>query len=419
MLPKEAYCVKRLPRSHSPKIPPPFARYLCTSCFVHRPHDSINPWHFVNAESQRGAEEIGACVTPPTRDRGQTSSSNQPAKSSVFQLSMSSPRMSSTQRRTSPSPWSPGKWKVTLDFGKKEEYKSQVSNLLGKEWGSNGGRLALSFEVLVTSNTNGSEDNKKSVQAWLGGKPTGTVECVSHTTNDEEKYFASYINERGQQHVQISSGQWRIEQPLPLLPSYTKIIPGQASTLRFHLTFATSIQRSTIIFPQKQLFLLQSNTFRTQQYLSGIKTLLPYHNAMESTQRLLEVKLNHDTGDRRLDGNDILETLGGYRDIAELVTERDVRRSQWGEIEGVLPKMVNVNASRNVELSNLLEDEDRWGIWPGDTELMTTERGVILAVVEKEKSKTKMFPWMQQDGAAETVKVGKWSAVPIFEDCLE
>jgi hypothetical protein len=140
---------------------------------------------------------------------------------------------------------------------------------------------------------------------------------------------------------------------------------------------------------------------------------------MESTQRLLEDKLNHDTGDRRLDGNDILETLGGYRDIADLVTARDVRRRQWVEIEGVLPKMANVDASRNVELSSLLEDEDRWGTWPGDTELMTAERGVILAVVEKEKSKAKMFPWMQQDGAAETVVVGKWSGVPIFEDCLE
>ena len=140
---------------------------------------------------------------------------------------------------------------------------------------------------------------------------------------------------------------------------------------------------------------------------------------MESTQRLLEDKLNHVSGDRRLDGNDILETLGGFRDIAELVTERDVRRREWGKIEGVLPKLLNVNASRNVELSNILEDEDRWGVWLGDTELMTAECGVISAVVKKEKSKAKMFPWMQQDGAAETVVVGKWSVVPIFEDCLE
>jgi hypothetical protein len=196
---------------------------------------------------------------------------------------MSSPWRLLMERWTSPLLWSPGKWKVILDFGNKEKYKSQLANLLGKEWGSNGGRLALLFDVLVTSNTNGSKDKNKSVQAWLGGKPPGTVECISHTTNDGEKYIALYINERGQQCVEISSGQWHIEPPLPLLPSYTKIIPGQAPTLQFHLTLATSIQRRTIIFPQKQLFLLQANTFHTQLYLSGIKTLLPYQYAMEST----------------------------------------------------------------------------------------------------------------------------------------
>ncbi|KAL3774156.1 hypothetical protein ACHAW5_009679 [Stephanodiscus triporus] len=316
MLPQEAYCEKRLPQSHSPIISPPLARYRCTSCFIHRP--STNRLHCTNAESQR-IEEVGACVMP----------FHQSAKSSVFRLSMSSPQQSSTKRWTSSSPWSPGEWKITLDFGKKEESsekngKSQLANLLGKEWGSNGGRLALSFDVLVTSDIkNGSEDKNKSAQAWLGGKPTGTVQCISHTASDDVNDCASYINEGGQQYVKISAGQWRIEPPLPILPSYTKIIPGQASTLRFYLTLATAVQRNTIIFPEKQLLLLQSNAFRTQQYLSGITTLLPYRSAMESSQILLEERLNHDTGDRRLDGNDIFETLGGYRDIAELVTERD------------------------------------------------------------------------------------------------
>jgi hypothetical protein len=136
---------------------------------------------------------------------------------------------------------------------------------------------------------------------------------------------------------------------------------------------------------------------------------------MENTQRLLEDKLNHDSGDRRLDGNDLFETLGGYRDIAELVAARDARRREWAEIEGVLPKLMNINVNQKVDISKLLIDE-RWGVWPGDTELMTVERGVILAVVEKEKSKANRFPWMQQDRSAETVVVGKWSLVPILDD---
>ncbi|KAL3817351.1 hypothetical protein ACHAXA_004477 [Cyclostephanos tholiformis] len=273
--------------------------------------------------------------------------------------------------RTSPSPWSSGMWRITLDFGKNEESpdrkdESRLTNRLANDWGSNGGRLALSFELLATSDTNGSEN--KSARAWLGGEPTGTVECISHaTTNDGGRYCASYVNERGQQY----------------------------------------------------LLLLQSNAFRTQQYISGITTLLPYQYAMESAQRLLEDKLNHDTGDRRLDGKDLFETLGGYRDIAELVAARDARRKEWAEIEGFLPKLVNIDVSQEVDVGKLVEDENRWGVWPGDTELMTVERGLILAVVEKEKSIASMFPFMQQDGAADTVVVGKWSLVPIFDDHLE
>jgi hypothetical protein len=400
MLPREAYCINRPPRTHSPKeTPTPFARCFGTSCFVHRP-----------------------CLMP-TVDRGHESSTNRHAESFAFQLSMSSSRTSSARCRTSPSPWSSGMWRITLDFGKNEESpdrkdESRLTNRLANDWGSNGGRLALSFGILATSDTNGSEN--KSARAWLGGEPTGTVECISHaTTNDGGRYCASYVNERGQQYVDISSGRWRIDPPLPLVPSYTKIIPGQASTLRFYLTLATSIQRNTITFPREQLLLLQSNAFRTQQYISGITTLLPYQYAMESAQRLLEDKLNHDTGDRRLDGKDLFETLGGYRDIAELVAARDARRKEWAEIEGFLPTLVNIDVSQEVDVGKLVEDENRWGVWPGDTELMTVERGVILAVVEKEKSIASMFPFMQQDGAADTVVVGKWSLVPIFDDHLE
>ena len=116
-----------------------------------------------------------------------------------------------------------------------------------------------------------------------------------------------------------------------------------------------------------------------------------------------------------MDGNDLFETLGGYRDVVELVAARDARRREWAEIEGVLPKLVNVDVNQKVDMRKFLDDE-RWGIWPGDTELLTVERGVIVAVVEREKSGPNWLPWMQQDGAAETVVVGKWNMVPMFDD---
>mmetsp|Transcript_38381 Transcript_38381/g.69168 ORF Transcript_38381/g.69168 Transcript_38381/m.69168 type:complete len:432 (+) Transcript_38381:54-1349(+) len=408
MLPPNSYGVKPLPPLHSPSpmiSSDASARCHCTA-FIHRSNDPIN--------SRSKFKPSSKITASPSAIRSVST-----------QLAMSSSPISSSSQRTSPSPWSPGKWKITLDFGREDSDSSerndnsQITNLLGEDWGSNGVRLGLSFEIMANAETTNTKRGEPSVQmTWLGGKPTGTVECIPQKNKDED-YCASYINEKGQQDVQISSGQWRVEPPLPLLPSNVNVLPGQASTLRFDLALLTAIQRNTISFPQDQLLLLQSNTFRTQQYPSGVRTLLPYQYAKDIAQQQLEEQLNHETGDRRLDGGDIFETLGGYKDVAELVLERDQKRRRWKDIEGVLPKLdSSIDTTRKVDISRLLEDEKRWGIWPGDTELMTIERGVVLAVVAKEsKQKKGFFPWMQDGGGVEEpVIVGKWSALPIFDD---
>ncbi|KAL7544662.1 hypothetical protein ACHAWF_008032 [Thalassiosira exigua] len=329
---------------------------------------------------------------------------------------LSSPSSSSSSQPTSTSPWSSGKWKINLDFGRNEqpqETNEDVSKLLGKEWGTNGGRLVISFEILANANARTNAEADTPIQmAWLGGKPTDTVECIPQTTDNGEEYCASYINTSGQQLVQISPGQWRVEPPLPLLPSYTKALPGQASTLRFSLSLLTSVERNSISLPKDQLLLFTSNAFRKGQYSDGIQTLLPYQYDKEQSQMVLEKQLNHETGDRRLDGNDLLETLGGYKDMADLIVERDDKRRKWREIEAVLPKL-DTDIPRRVEIDkSVLEDDARWGLWPGDTEFMTIERGVIVAVVANENKKTGMFPWLADNVSEESVIVGKWSAIP-------
>ena len=258
---------------------------------------------------------------------------------------------------------------------------------------------------------------------WLGGKPTGSIECLPKETggdesNDEKIHHATYINNKGEQRVQISPGLWRNEPPTPILPSYTKILSGQASSLRMYLKIFNSIERNTISFPEDQLLLLKSNSFRTSQFASGVQTLLPYQYAKEQSQQVLEEQLNHETGDRRLDGNDLLETIGGYKDIAALVMERDERRRRWKEVEGVLPKISgpSIKIGRAATTEQLLNDEERWGIWPGDTELMTLERGVVLAAVSAKEKKQSLFPWMQDSNVEEMVVVGKWSATPLFDE---
>jgi hypothetical protein len=354
----------------------------------------------------------------------------------IHTLFSSSSPISSSSQRTSPSPWSPGKWKLTLDFGidepipdssslEQNENMMQLHKLLGENWGADGGRLVLPVEVVIssdtgsTSDTNGRGDPSMEM-AWLGGKPTGSIQCIPKKTSSKDDsdqvYHATYINHKGEQRVKILPGLWRNEPPTPILPSYTKILSGQASSLRMYLNLLNSIERNTISFPENQLLLLQSNTFRTSQFASGIQTLLPYQYAKEQSQQLLEEQLNHETGDRRLDGNDLLETIGGYKDIAALVMERDERRRRWREVEAVLPKITgsSIKIGRAATTEQLLNDEKRWGVWPGDTELMTIERGVVLAVVSAKEKKPMLFPWLQDSNSEETVVVGKWSATPLF-----
>ncbi|KAL7447602.1 hypothetical protein ACHAWC_000012 [Mediolabrus comicus] len=103
-----------------------------------------------------------------------------------------------------------------------------------------------------------------------------------------------------------------------------------------------------------------------------------------------------------------------------MVMERDERCRRWREVEGVLPKIGSSSSGsgrrrRGESMEKLLNDEKRWGVWPGDTELMTVERGVILAAVtvKDKKERSLLFPWMQESKVQEMVVVGKWSAAPL------
>lgn len=344
----------------------------------------------------------------------------------ILSTSLSSQSKDDTE---SISPWSPGKWKITLQF-KREEDSSEdndsfrenialMNKLLGEDWGTNSAQLALFVEVLVTADVDVESvaNDKQSIQsAWLGGKPTGTIECIPQTTLDKT-YHSTYINNEGQQHVQISSGQWRIEPPMPLISSPTgKPLPGQASTLRFSLTIQSAIKRNSILLPVNQLLLLQCNSFREGQFEDGIRTLLPFQSAKDNAQRKLNEQLNHESGDRRLDGKDLISLLEGYKDVAGLVFERDERYRKWKDIQGVLPCIETSEIGYNVDA--ILDDDSRWGVWPGDTDLLTIERGFILAVVEKKDAKGGTLPWMESKSERnfDTVIVGSWSAVPIWDE---
>ena len=164
------------------------------------------------------------------------------------------------------SPWAPGSWQLTLDFGRDENDSS--AEAISKDWGADNGRLALSFDVDVSADVPNRIEDSSVESLWLGGKPTGSIECISQ---DGEQHCSTYINSDGQQRVQIANGLWRIEPPLPLLPTYTNTLAGQSSTLRFYLTMKTAIARNSINLPADQLLFLQANAFREEEYVRGIR----------------------------------------------------------------------------------------------------------------------------------------------------
>jgi hypothetical protein len=73
-----------------------------------------------------------------------------------------------------------------------------------------------------------------------------------------------------------------------------------------------------------------------------------------------------------------------------LLFERDEKYRKWKDIEGVLPCLETSVMGYNVDA--ILDNDSRWGVWPGDTDLLTIERCFILAVVERKDAKGGSFP---------------------------
>lgn len=292
------------------------------------------------------------------------------------------------------------------------------SSSLGEDWGASGARLALSLRIVVSPEgvSREAENSPKGQlqNSRLGGRPIGSIQCVPEggedgdapTDGNVQPYHTSYINERGQQKVRISGGGWRIESPQPSSASGgMRPLPGQASPIRFILSVRDALDRNDVSLPEDTCLLLKANGWRRSEYEEGLRTVLPYRLRKDESQRRLEEQLDHDTGDRRLDGNDLLETMVGMKDAAVLVSERDEARRRWKEVDRMLP------SSKEGKLRTRPEEE-KWGKWPGDTEPFAIERGVVVAAVGGKTKKSSWLPWPSGEGAGEEmVVVGKWTAI--------
>jgi len=255
---------------------------------------------------------------------------------------------------TDPSPWSPSKWRLILDIGR-ESGTDMPSN-----WGSSGGRLVLPIDVLVESDACSSRDE-------LVGSGALTIRPFETPT---------YINDRGEQEVSIKEGGWKIQ-----LPPGKK---GHAATLQFWLDFETEASRNDVTLPAGRIY-FAANCWREEELIRGSRAIAPIVADYEEAQEAVEKQLSHETGDRRLDGTDPIETMIAYKDMTELIVYRDEMRRRLKDAERYLPR----NA-----------DEIPKGHWPGATEVLS------IAPAEMFTKRKNLF-------GEDFLLLGKWKATPL------
>lgn len=260
------------------------------------------------------------------------------------------------------SPWASSEWKFTVDFGR------ESSTELSKEWGASGARLVLPVPVSVDSETIPS----RHIDPVVGSGAMGIepMEC------------ATYINSRGKQTVDIDGGGWKIE-----MPQGGK---GLASSLRICLDLRTKLERNDVLVSPDRLYLF-APCWREEEYRRGKKALAPIAAAAEDAQRVLDEQLSHESGDRRLDGTDPIDTALAYKDMALLVAERDEWKKKRREAEKIYPRE---------------RDDTSLGFWPGTTEPLVIGRGTMLI------KKKKLF-------GDELHVIGRWNAAPVVSEVPE
>ena len=252
----------------------------------------------------------------------------------------------STSSSNQNSPWKAASWKLILNIGREQ---GSDNNLPEKSWGASGARLSFPIELNVESDPLPEEQQ----DALLGGRGANRLNIIINDGKDPSG-SGTYITEEGQQQVPIQSvGGWKLRLGRK---------KGHASLLQFWLDLGSDTGSSNDIIAQKKDVTLRAkerlyfaaHCWRETDYAIGKRNLQPILRAYEIAQAKLEEQVNHDSGDRRLDGTDALETLSAYKDMAGMTLDRDEKWRQLQEAQEYLPP----------------PEELPLGNWPGDTEFI-------------------------------------------------
>ncbi len=258
------------------------------------------------------------------------------------------------------SPWATATWILNLEFGRQKNSP--------EDYGVSGNRIVAPITVEIQSESLKLEDT------FVG---PGASMIVPSTEGN-------YITLEGQQRLRLSTGGWTLEFP-----------PGKqglASKVRFWMDLETSLQKNDLILPKGQRLYFAAKAWREDDYERGLKKIMPIQERAREAQARLDDTLSHQTGDRRLDGNDALETLQAYGDMTQLVLERDLARQ---------------------DLLNYLEkfppgDQDLpEGPWPGAEEWMTLSNHNNPILIAR-RSKLLM--------GEDFYQVGTWTTTPVLSE---
>jgi hypothetical protein len=177
----------------------------------------------------------------------------------------------------------------------------------------------------------------------------------------------TYITMQGSKTIEFAPGGWTLQ-----FPPGGRANRGRASKLRFYVDLTTDLERNDVSLPAGTRLYFAASAWREDEYENGVARVAPLQAALKVAQTILDDNLCHETGDRRLDGTDPLETLKAYKDMTALVLDRDRKRS-------ALREALDQDGHGYPASDDLPE-----GPWPGTTEWLTlSENNPIYARVPK------------------------------------
>lgn len=235
----------------------------------------------------------------------------------------------------------------------------------------------LTVEVLVESELYSHSDTTNAERDFMGG----TGKCDRLTILED----AVYVNQNGQQTVRFADvGAWKIT-----TRRTGKV--GDAGQVRFWIDALDSATRNDVSLASggERLY-CTANCWREQELAIGRRRIQPFLVALEEAQNRIDQRLEHATGDRRLDGTNPVDTAMASLDMAVLVKNRDDRLLELRDAERKLP----ATTSNDNYYS-------KPGMWPGTTENLVIAPGKIGV-----KRKKGLF-------GEEYHILGTWTATPL------